>query len=140
MSDHTTPPDWITDYATSVRDLLGLGEWRIFLKMTDSPGDDDDHDGATYLDTRYLKATIQLVRDWGGDDAKMRRIIMHEHLHVALAHLDQAADRIIDLVPETLKSHAQQLYRDAEEQTIERLVRSLETSIRPSEDANADHA
>lgn len=133
MTDHSTPPTWITDYATSVRDLLGLGEWRIFVKMADSPGGDDAHDGATFLDTRYLKATIQLVRDWGSDDAKMRRIITHEHLHIALAHLDLAADRIIDLVPEELKHHAQELFRDSEEQTIERLVRSLETSIRPSE-------
>lgn len=124
--------EWIRDYACDVRDLFGLSEWRLWLKLADTPSGKEYTDGSTELSTRYLKATITIRRALEDDD-RIRHVVMHEMTHVLLGYIDQCVNRLIDMVPDEQREHALELYTDAEEQTIERLTRALQVGVRPKE-------
>jgi hypothetical protein len=113
----------VAAYAEACRTVFGLAEWDIWLCEHDSPGEDDTTAGYCELETRYLRATITIRR--GLRPARVRSVIFHEMLHVALAFLAQAVEYIQELVPEKLRPRAERWYTDAEEQTIERLTRAL---------------
>jgi len=124
------PPEWAQQYFDDCRELLGIGEdWHLFFSVADSPGDYTEADGHCLLNTRYWKAEIQMRR--GLLEERGREVIMHELLHVALAPLDLAADRIRELLKEKHQEHADELYCDAQEQVIERLTRALQRSAKP---------
>lgn len=128
---HYDVPDWIAAYARDVRRLLGVGDdWHIWLDLVDRPDGDEDTDGCTHLEERYLKARIALRKGIESDD-RMRAVIMHELLHCALAPIDLSFDRVFDLVPNRLRTHAILLKQDAFEQAIERLTRALQANVRP---------
>lgn len=108
-----------------VRDLLGIDRgWRLWLREADHPGNNENADGQCELETRYLKATITIRRGLSAE--REREVLLHELMHVALAPLDLANDRILELVPEAFREHATELYVDAEEQVIERVTRALQ--------------
>jgi hypothetical protein len=111
-------------YAERCRDLLGLAEWDISLSEDDAPGGERGTVGHTILDTRYIRATVTLLRDRTPE--QKRRTIRHEFLHIALAWVDQAARHIIMKLPEDDRAWAWSLYGEAEDGTIERLVRALD--------------
>ena len=123
-------PAWAETYAQECRDLFGLGEWDIRLRLHDSPGTNGKSDGCVDLETRYLTATIQMRR--GLSEQRGRVVILHELLHVVLAHLTHIAEEAIGQLPEPARAMALTFLRDAEEQTIVRLVKSLQTHIKPS--------
>ena len=124
-----------------VRALLGIDDgWHLWLREADKPGDYDNADGHCALEARYLKATITIRR--GLDAEREREVILHELFHVALAPIDLANDRIIELLPEGLRDHGETLFGDAEEQVIERLTRAM-TLVKykypePSSDAESE--
>ncbi len=121
-------PHWPSERAKAtfneVRALLGIDDgWHLWLREADKPGDYDNADGHCALEARYLKATVTIRR--GLDTDREREVILHELFHVALAPIDLANDRIIELLPEALREHGETLFADAEEQVIERLTRAM---------------
>jgi hypothetical protein len=129
-------PESTTAYAEACRIAFGLAEWDIFFCDHDSPGNDDKTDGFCELDTRYLRATITIRRGLKPD--RMKAVIFHEMLHVALAFLSQAVEYIQELVPKRLRRKAERWYMDAEEQTIERLTRALRPHLDQANEAPAE--
>lgn len=116
-------PEWIVDYISNLSVLWWLDHWHIFVKMADKPADSDDTGGCTTVDQAYLNAEITLRR--GIDDDQMRRIIMHEMLHVVLGRIDQAIAQVFTMLPNKQAVLAFRLVQDAEEETIQHLVRAL---------------
>lgn len=115
-------------YAEEWRQRLGLGDaWDIWLNANDAPGGNANSAGHTNLDTRYLRATITIMRSLSPE--RSRSVIRHELLHVALAPIDQAARYIVARLPKKDRKQAREMYIDAEEQTIERIVRSIDRSV-----------
>lgn len=132
MTEQSQIPVWAEAYAQECRDLFGLGEWDIHLRLHDSPGTNGTSDGCVDLETRYLTATITLRR--GLSEERGRVVIMHELLHVVLAHLTHLAEEAIkQLADDVTAGLLLPLLRDIEEQTIVRLVKSLQSHIKPSE-------
>jgi hypothetical protein len=125
-------PKWIDDHLESLRDLFWLNQWQIAAEYVDNPAGDLEHgsDGNVTLETRYLTATIQLRR--GITQERAKHVLMHEMVHVALARIAQATERISQLLPEELRQHAYELYTDAEEETVERMARALASQIKPT--------
>lgn len=112
--------------------MLGIGsEWNLWLRVADTPDNSDEADGCVALTPRYLMATITIRR--GLSEERGREVIMHELLHVALARLNQTAHRLVDMVPETQREHALELYTDAEEATIETITRALQRGVKLKE-------
>jgi hypothetical protein len=126
-------PAWLEAYAQECRVLFGLEVWDIVVRLVDRPGEEDGNEGHVTVNTRYLAATIELDRAKADDQAQMRRVVMHEMLHVAFAPISRAYLRTMDLLPKkALRRHAEQLYEDGIEETIERLTRALQKEIKPS--------
>lgn len=121
-------PEWIRAYACDVRDLFGLSEWKLWVELSDTPGGKSHIDGNCNLDTRYLKAVISVRRGLTSKE-RIQAVVMHEMGHVLLARIDQCMDRLMDMIPDEQRVHAQQLYADAEESTLERLTRALQVGI-----------
>lgn len=125
-------------YAERCRVAFGLEEWRIWLAEHDAPGGDANTAGYTDLNTRYLRATITLRR--GLRPERMRAVLRHELLHVALAWLDQALRHILLRLPEADQDWARAFYGEVEDQTIERLVRALGPALESSPSSSAASA
>jgi hypothetical protein len=123
-------------YAELCRTALGLQEWKIWLSEHDAPGGDADTAGYTDLDTRYLRATITLLR--GLRPERVREVLLHEMLHVALAWLDQAVRNIVMRLPTDDQTYVFALYGEMEDQTIERLVRALGPHLDLAKESSAD--
>lgn len=116
-------PQWMLDYAGRCRVLYGLHSWDLALRLVDKPGESDSADGYTETNTRYLSASVEIRHD--ADAARVRESIQHELMHVAFAPVILAFERISDLLPERLRQHARDLFDDANEASIESLVRAL---------------
>jgi hypothetical protein len=113
-------------YAEHWRQALGLTEWKIWLNEDDAPNDDRNNAGICEVSTRYMRATVTILRTLTLE--RKRETILHELLHVVLAWYSRAIDYAIGLIPEERESDRElvrMMRADAEEQTIERLVRSL---------------
>jgi hypothetical protein len=127
----TELPSWLTEYAQDCRKLFGLDEWEICVKLVKHPGGDDvEREGHCALNYRYLTATIELNETMEEDG--LRSTLMHEMLHIVLAPIEQAHDRITELVKKGLRRHVAELMDDGIEQTIERLRRALQREIKPA--------
>lgn len=132
MSKPTYPvPDWVGAYAQDVRQLLGIGDdWHIWIDVVDRPDDSDEADGCCDLDANYLKAKIE-IRYGIDTKERVKAVVMHELMHVALAPISLAFDRTLDFMPkQKLNVHVRMLMSDATEQTIERMTRALQTNIK----------
>lgn len=129
-------PEWATAYAQECRVLFGLDRWQITVCGVVAPGDDLDNKGMAIVNTRYLSARIEIMHTLEPDE--MRHTIMHELLHVAFAPMAQAHFRIEEVIPKKLRRHAEALYNDGLEQTIEGLTRALQQQIKPSEQPQAE--
>lgn len=116
-------------YAQDVRDLLGLQAWRITFVLVDSIDDDPTTAGQCQYKEAYQVARILLRRD-EPDDA-MREHIFHELLHCALAHFDQMAMRIAEMLPDPQRAAAISILYDANERTVVALTRALRKGINP---------
>jgi hypothetical protein len=123
-------------YAEQCRAALGLQEWKIWVSEHDTPGGDSATAGSTDLDTRYLRATITLLR--GLRPERVREVLLHEMLHIALAWLDQAVRTIVMRLPADDQVHVFALYGEMEDQTIERLVRALGPHLDLVKESSAD--
>jgi hypothetical protein len=136
----TEAPPLIADataaYAEACRQAFGLQEWDIWLCEHDSPGGDDATAGYCELNTRYLRATITILR--GLRPERVKAVIFHEMLHVALAFLAQAHEYTVELLPEELRPRAERWWTDAEEQTIERLTRALRPHLDQADEPSAE--
>lgn len=130
-------PPWLLSYAQDCRDLFGLGDWYINVKLVRAPGDDLEREGHSRLNIRYLSAHIELCN--GMPDEGLRHTLMHEMLHIALAPIELAHNRIRELVKEKYREHLDELFADGLEQTIERLTRALQQRIKaPLSDSQSE--
>jgi hypothetical protein len=122
-------------YAVDVRDLLGLDRWDISIVWHDAPPNDDGEMGLWHGDClhsqRTMTAQIRLRKELPAREA--RRAIFHELLHVRLGLMQQAAERMVELLPDGLRPHAWTLFEDALERTVEELTRALHAGITPPE-------
>jgi len=125
-------------YAEACRTAFGLAEWKIWLSEHDAPGGDTDTAGYTDLNTRYLQATITILR--GLSPERVREVLFHEFLHVAMAWLDQAVRHIVARLPQDDRLWALSLYEEMEDQTIERLTRALRRHLEPTDQPAAEAA
>lgn len=112
-------------YAEQCRVAFGLEEWNIWFCEHDAPGGSTENAGHTDLNTRYLRATITLLR--GLRPERRRSVTRHEMLHIALAPIDEKMRYIVAMLPKKERKRAREMYIDAEEQTIERLTRAMES-------------
>lgn len=107
---------WLEEYIQNTRRLFGIG--------------DVSREGHTELNIRYRVAKIELNQAMEAEG--LRHTAMHELLHVALAPVELAQLRVTELLPEELRSHAEELFADGTEQAVEVLTRALQRSIKPS--------
>ena len=106
--------------ASVLRDAYGgLHDWRIWLYESDIPGHCDKAEGFTVLEPRYRKATITIKRNL--KEVREREVVAHELAHVLFSSMDQAVDRITDLMTEREKIHAGELYSDVLEPLCEKI-------------------
>jgi len=130
---HRQPSDEAIAYFQDCRRLLGISDtWHLWLEVADAPYGNEEADGAADLEARYLKGTIIYRRNL--TDARRPFVLMHEAFHVVFAPLQLAHDRVVELLPEALQTHARELLCDAEEQIIEQLTRALQAQITPPKD------
>ena len=122
LEDEVAKPSARATHAFQViRSAYGdLAEWRCWLRVADDPGGNEGADGMASQEPRYRKATITIRR--GLSEQREREVIAHELAHILLGTVDQALNRIIDLVPEHQHEHAQELYSDGIEPVCERLA------------------
>lgn len=113
--------------AAEYRDMLGLSNWRIFVTEVENPCNEPTSAGTCVLETRYLRAHIEIRKTLEG--RRRREVLLHELFHVALAHINDTVERIAALLPETLQTPALEWYGIAEDQTIERMVRSMTVDL-----------
>lgn len=135
------PPPEIKAYIIDTRDLLGLGEWDITVRMVDTLGEEANADMGDGLEAAgdctfqepYRVAAIRLVR--GRSPDAYREIVMHELLHCVVAPLQHAAQQlVVSLLPKRLSDHALELIQDGTERSITPLAKALVRGIRaPSE-------
>lgn len=126
-------PDWLEQYIQDTRRLFGIGDdWYIVVKLVPAPDNDVSKEGYCELNIRYRTAKIYLNSAMEEDG--LRHTSMHELLHVALAPLEINLLRVLDLVPEELRLHAQELFADGTEQSVETLTRALQRTIKPKRD------
>lgn len=133
-------PSDLQAYADQCVAALRLHDWTITFAMRKKPGNKASNMGATWLSPRYLSARIEIRRDLV--DAQARDTVLHELLHVVLGDVRQAQSRLLDLVAPAQVEHAAAIYTDAEEQTIERLIRVFAPFISipaPDGDPQEDH-
>lgn len=123
-------PPWLLAYAIEVRDLFGLGDWYINVKLVRAPNDELENEGHARINMRYLSAHIELCESIPKDG--LRHTLMHELLHVAFGPLELAHSRMRELAKEKHRDHLDELFHDGLEQTIERLTRALSRTIKPS--------
>lgn len=112
---------WIQE----ARQLFGLGgaEWSITGKQTDAPGGRIGPSGNTDTNARYMNATIELVE--GAD----REVCYHEVMHVAMYEIDILIEQIMAQLPEDRRDFFMEVFTDAEERFINRIVRNLLANI-----------
>lgn len=124
-------PEWLEQYIQDTRTLFGIGDdWHIVVQIVPAPGDDHTREGHCELNMRYRTAKIYLNSAMTEDGLK--HTAMHELLHVAFAPLELSQLRVLDLVPEELRGHAQELFADGIEQSVEGLTRALQRTVKPS--------
>jgi hypothetical protein len=122
-------PDHLERYAQDTRDLLGLQDWTITIKLVDEiDGDPRTGGQCSYLEP-YRIAHILIRRDQA--EEKLREHLMHELLHAALAPLDYAAQTAVDLVPKPQRKVAKQMLYDGCERAVVALAKALIRGLRP---------
>ena len=122
MSDNNFP-DWLQAFADRASALLGLDKWPITYAMSRAPAGDVEREGHSIVNVRYLTAHIELNNSMTPDG--LRSTLLHELLHVALAPIEQSHLRVVELTPKKLRKHADELFSDGIEQTVEQLTRAL---------------
>ena len=133
LTSDSDAPDDVLREAADIRDLFGLGEWEITIKALDCIDDDPTIGGqCTHLET-YRIATIEITDDVITSPQR-REVLMHEFLHIALAHYDSAARNVTDLIDR--KRHrklAENMLDEGRERTITLLAKALARAIKPTE-------
>lgn len=125
-------PAWVIPYAEKVREFLGLQVWDLDYVPDDNPNNDDIRAlGSCHCNSAYLTATIYLRPSHVAEPTMDARVtIVHELLHLSLAHYARAAEDIVtDLVDPSARKHAETVLVNALEQTIVRLSRQLAPQI-----------
>ena len=114
-------PQHIQATAEFMRVLLGVDAWEIHLKMADEPKDGGV--GVVSINYTYLRAHIEIRRD---TPAKRQiSATIHEFLHIVLFRIVGLLENMIEQQPSEQRQFLSLLSRDAEEQTVELLTRSI---------------
>jgi hypothetical protein len=126
-------PAWVMDLTSQYALMFGLGGWDISVFLHDSPGENGNADGVTYLEhTRYRMATLVFRRGMieEGQTERARRVILHEVMHIHLSRVNMFVENLLKrLGDDEEQSYFMDLYSQAEEETIETTVRALEPYI-----------
>jgi hypothetical protein len=137
----SNPPEWIIRHVQDARDLFGIGgpEWHIYVELNDRPNGSDSYNGFASVDYRYLNANIEFNRGLE-DDEVGQQVIYHEVLHISHQVVDDVALDAINRLPEAEQEIYRQLYKDAVEQFIQRVSRSIVYRLRPANAEGEDDA
>lgn len=123
-------PDWVNAQVDRWAERLGLDGYRVQVSIRPLRDDPDGRvNGECTSDARYLTASITLAPHLV-DDALGRHTVAHELAHVLLAELAAVAEHLINQLAPAAGPLAQEMWHDAQERTIERLVRALEREDR----------
>ena len=122
MTDNNLP-DWLQAFADRAVVLLALDKWPMKIRLVRAPGGDPEREGHSIVNTRYLTAQIEINEIMTREG--LQSTLLHELLHVALAPIEQSHLRVIELTPRKLRKHADELFSDGIEQTVEQLTRAL---------------
>lgn len=125
------------DIAEWCVDLFGLEDMQVCVDEKDTPGEHEGSDGICYTNGRYNQVWVEIRRKLPKSEYK--HILLHEFFHAALIEVNHAViNRIIELVPETQRDHAEELFTDALERTTERVSRSIERMLDLSVEAEVE--
>jgi hypothetical protein len=119
-------PDWLSRQLNEACEMFGIGpEWHINIKMVDNPGGDSGNNGACRADAVYLNATLEFARDL--EEGKTgRQVVFHEVGHIALAQISLVVEYGLSaLLDDSQREIYQKMYRDAEEQFLQRFTRAM---------------
>lgn len=129
-------PQWALDHVSEVYTLLGLGEWDVYSLAAHRIDDrhawnrHTDKDmivaGLTVTSLDYLSADIYLLADLQPNFTGYNAIT-HEMLHVLQAPQVHAVQEFIESLPRSKRAWARSRWTTANEQTIERLSRTITT-------------
>lgn len=121
-----TVPDWMIRHIQDARELFGIGgaDWHVTVLLSDRPGGHDDCDGFISCDPVYQNANIEMAHTVK-DDETGRAEIYHEVLHAALENVARVADAAIGELPKRQRRIYRKLYRDAVENFVQTMSRSL---------------
>lgn len=125
-------PERLREVVSRCVEVLGLSLWQINVTMRDHPNDDPTNGAHVHMQYAYERADIQLARAQEPEYQAIHAV--HECLHVALAPIDLAIDRIMELVPNGERRRARDLYTVALEQVVSRLSRGIAEAIVPTVD------
>lgn len=130
----TDAPDDVQREAADIRDLFGLGEWNIVVKVAEVIDGDPSVGGqCTHLE-KYRIATI-IIADHMLQSPQRREVLIHEFLHIVLSHYDASAYNAVRLIDR--KQHrrlALDMLDEGRERTVTLLAKALARAIIPTED------
>lgn len=133
---HTSkPPKWLMAFVEKVRCALFLGDWSIHVECTNEPNPDNGSADATcYRDPSYLSATIAFrTEGFRKERRSTRETVIHEVVHILNAERDAVVERLIEQLPEGMRSLAKRTYTEADERAVVRLARGMVLLVEQSE-------
>ena len=115
-------PKWMADWAAFLVRSLNLEYVDLLIETRPDPGDDTNNLGFTLYDWAYIRANIAIRSDVA-DSRFGRATILHEFYHVVLYRYNQAAELLINMIPDMDRDFAGKIWRDANESTVEQMAR-----------------
>lgn len=138
MSDKQPHPDWVQAYAQQIRDCFSLQGWHIFVRpmSEEQKAEKPNTGGLATVNNRYLSAEIEYRE--GLNEDELKRVLVHEFLHVIVAPFATVIDALMLEVPFRRRSmfmHDTQIH--AEEQVVTALERIIFPLLQQSLAAHA---
>ena len=125
-------PRWMRRHVQKCRAAFGIGDagFALTLTLADAPNPANaDTVGLTSTSVRYHRGDVMIKRGLRRGDLGYETVT-HEMLHAASAMQLHAVTRILELVPEDLRDHAEALWQDGNEATVTQLARALTPVLR----------
>lgn len=127
--------EWVGAYVAAALKVIGYEDWDVTIAITDKPEIEGGFETmrvlGTYLGTPgYFLAKIELERAHVSEPTEdARRTVIHECLHVALAHYQHTANGIIRMLPKGSRRGVLSIMDAVLEQVIVKMSRGLLASV-----------
>lgn len=132
-------PDWIEKYVAKWQKFLHLTQWRITSKMSLAPGDSTST-AAVCSQVQNIAEAHLIFRADAEPGQYWEETILHEILHIAHGHVDQAIYNVALLgMPQGERDKSYQVYCDAMEKFVDglsKLLWQLEQQAKSSQETN----